>query len=70
MNTKTTTLLINSVSILAIVAGGLGMLFCFPFLWSARIEDLVGAGLPFVGGSILFGAGLVTLGIMNSNKKI
>lgn len=51
------------------LAGGFGMLFCFPFLWSGRMEDLVGAGLPFVGGAILFGSGLVALAIINREEK-
>lgn len=56
---------INILAILAIVSGAFGMLFCFPFLWSANIADLVGAGFPFVGGAILFGTGLITLAIFN-----
>ena len=39
------------------------MLFCFPFLWSARMEDLVGAGFPFVGAAVLFSCGLVALAL-------
>ncbi len=56
---------INILAIIAILAGLFGMFFTFPFLWSARMEDLVGAGFPFVGGAILFASGLVTLGIIN-----
>ena len=48
-------------------AGLFGMIFCFPFLWSALLEDLVGAGFPFVGGAILFGCGLMSL-TMNNKK--
>jgi len=47
----------------AIIAGIGGMLFCLPFLYSAQMEDLVGAGFPFVGGAVLAGSGLVTLAI-------
>lgn len=47
----------------AIIAGIGGMLFCLPFLFSARIEDLIGAGFPFVGGAILAGSGLIALAI-------
>lgn len=65
MTDKTTKTLINVIAVLTMVAGLFGMLFCFPYLWSARMEDLVGAGFPFVGGSILFGTGLLTLGIIN-----
>ena len=56
---------INLVAILSLVAGGFGMIFCYKFLWSANIADLVGAGFPFVGGSILFGTALITLGLVN-----
>lgn len=45
----------------AIAAGIFGMLFCLPFLFSASIADLVGAGFPFVGGAILTVGGLLAL---------
>lgn len=45
----------------AIVLGAFGMLFCLPFLFSTSMADLVGAGFPFVGGSIMAGAGLIAL---------
>lgn len=61
--------LINLVSLLTVLAGAFGMLFCFPFLWSARMEDLIGAGLPFVSGAILFGSGLISLALNNKNLK-
>jgi hypothetical protein len=32
------------------------------------LEDIVGAGFPFVGGAILFAAGLVSFSI--NNKKL
>lgn len=54
MTDKSIKTVINALAIIAIIAGLGGMLFCFPFLWSGRMEDLVGAGLSFVGGSILF----------------
>lgn len=44
-----------------VLAGVFGMLFCLPFLFSAHLEDLVGAGFPFVGGAILVVGGLLTL---------
>ncbi|MCR9155495.1 MAG: hypothetical protein NXI09_15430 [Bacteroidetes bacterium] len=58
---------IDVISLLAMAAGLFGMIFCFPFLWSALLEDLVGAGFPFVGGAILFGCGLISL-TMNNKK--
>ena len=63
MNKKT----LNIIAILTMIAGAFGMLFCFPFLWSANIADLVGAGFPFVGGAILFSFGLLTLAVLNRN---
>ena len=45
----------------AIGAGIFGMLFCFPFLFSSNMADLVGAGFPFVGGAILASGGLIAL---------
>ncbi len=52
-----------------IIAGIGGMLFCLPFLFSSRIEDLVGAGFPFVGGAILAGSGLIALAISLKTDK-
>ena len=50
-------------ALLALAAGVVGMVICLPFLFSARIEDLVGAGFPFVGGAVLAGAGLISLAL-------
>ena len=48
-------------AISAIIAGIFGMLFCLPFLFSYSLADLVGAGFPFVGGTILTVGGLLVL---------
>ena len=56
---------INLISVVTMGAGLFGMLFCLRFLWSALLEDLVGAGFPFVGGAILFGCGLISLTLNN-----
>lgn len=45
----------------AIFLGAAGMLFCLPFLFSSSMEDIVGAGFPFVGGAIIASAGLIAL---------
>ena len=45
----------------AVFAGIAGMIFCLPFLFSSSLADLVGAGFPFVGGSILVVGGLMVL---------
>ena len=52
-------------SFIIIAAGIFGMLFCFPFLWSSNIADLVGAGFPFVAGAILTIGGLINLSILS-----
>ena len=54
---------VRIIASVALAAGLFGMLFCFPFLWSAQMEDLVGAGFPFVGAAVLFGSGLVALAL-------
>ncbi|MEQ8477285.1 hypothetical protein [Fulvivirga sp.] len=54
-------------SLAAMILGGLGMIYCLPFLFSSLVEDLIGAGFPFVGGAILFIGGLISLSI-NSKK--
>lgn len=62
-------IIINAIAIFSLFAGALGMLFCLPFLFSSKIEDIVGSGLPFIAGAILFGSGLLTLAINNRRKK-
>ncbi len=57
-------------SFATIAAGIFGMLFCFPFLWSSNIADLVGAGFPFVAGAILTIGGLINLSILSRQIQI
>ncbi|WP_338815101.1 hypothetical protein V9L05_08290 [Bernardetia sp. Wsw4-3y2] len=55
----------------AIIAAGIfGMLFCLPYLWSANIADLVGAGFPFVAGAILVVGGLINLSILSQKIEL
>ncbi|ACU60745.1 hypothetical protein Cpin_3278 [Chitinophaga pinensis DSM 2588] len=37
------------------------MLYCLPFLYSRSVNDLIGAGLPFVGAAVIAGTGLIAL---------
>ena len=53
----------------AIAAGLFGMTYCSPYLFSPILEDLVGAGFPFVGGAILFASGLISLSIQSKQKQ-
>lgn len=55
-------------SIAIVIAGIFGMLFCFPFLWSSNMADLVGAGFPFVAGAILTVGGLMNLSILSKRE--
>ena len=57
-------------SFATIATGIFGMLFCFPFLWSSNIADLVGAGFPFVGGSILTIGGLINLSVLSKRQPV
>ncbi|GEP93005.1 hypothetical protein SAMN05660909_04839 [Chitinophaga terrae (ex Kim and Jung 2007)] len=54
----------------AMIARLSGMLYCLPFLFSASVADLVGAGFPFVGGAVLAGAGLIALSNLAAKKYI
>ncbi len=65
MKNETVKIIIIIISIISMAAGVFGMIYSFPFLWSENMADLVGAGFPFVSGSILFGTGLITLGLVN-----
>ena len=56
------------ILVLTTIAGAFAMLFCFPFLWSNNLVDVVGAGLPFIAGSILLGAGLISISKLNQTK--
>lgn len=57
-------------SYIIIAAGIFGMLFCFPFLWSSNMADLVGAGFPFVAAAILIIGGLINLSILSRQIPI
>lgn len=70
--TKRTVWNMNSLTkyaaIVSVFAGVFGMVFCLPFLFSSDIADLIGAGFPFVGGSILTVGGLYTLSNLTKAK--
>ncbi|WP_138079326.1 hypothetical protein [Hymenobacter jeollabukensis] len=48
------------------VVGAAAMLFCFPFLWSANVADLIGAGFPFVAGAIFVVGGFLNLTLQSA----
>jgi len=52
-----------------ILAGTGGMLYCLPYLYSANIEDLIGAGFPFLAGSIMVVGGFINLSL-NSRRAM
>lgn len=56
-------------SIFSMVVGGIGMIYCLPYLFSSVMEDLVGAGFPFIGGALLFMGGLISLSIRTKEMK-
>lgn len=66
--------ILKIIAYICSLAGLFGMMFCFPYLWSGRLIDVVGAGLPFVAGAILLAGGLITLAITggkaNEDKKV
>ncbi|MEL7005583.1 MAG: hypothetical protein AAFN93_23070, partial [Bacteroidota bacterium] len=62
--------LVYAGSLFSMIAGGIGMLYCLPFLFSPVLEDLVGAGFPFVGRALLFMAGLISLSIRTRQVKM
>lgn len=57
-------------SISSIGAGVLGMLASVPFLFSAYVEDLIGAGFAFLAAAILFAAGLISLTLLGNRVKL
>lgn len=60
--------IVGLFAIIIILAGIAGMLYCLPFLYSYKVEDLIGAGLPFVAGAILISGGLISLAILMKRK--
>lgn len=62
--------LIKYGAFLSIISGMMGMLFCLPYLFSSNIADLIGAGLPFIGGSILTIGGLFVLSNLIKNGSV
>ncbi|MEM1056404.1 MAG: hypothetical protein AAGI52_12855 [Bacteroidota bacterium] len=63
MSDSTLLAALRGLAYVAIGAGSAGMLYTMPFLWSSQMEDLVGAGFPFVGATILLVGGLITLAL-------
>ena len=57
------------IAIVIMIAGIGGMFYCLPFLYSARIEDLVGAGFPFLAGSIMLIGGLISIAIVSKKDN-
>jgi hypothetical protein len=45
---------INIICIIIMLAGLFGMLYCWRFLYSGNMKNLVGAGFPFLAGAVLF----------------
>jgi hypothetical protein len=68
MQTKPTLMLrLSSLfSYCLMLVGTAAMLFCYPFLWSSNLADLVGAGFPFVAGAIFVVGGLLNLTLQAS----
>jgi len=52
------------LSVLTVLAGGLGMAISFLFLGSNRQEDIAAGAAGFVAGAILIGSGLVSLSLI------
>jgi hypothetical protein len=67
MEKLTAKMIIGLIAICTMTIGVIAMLFCLPFLYSSKMEDLIGAGFPFLSGSILFIGGLIGLSIIVRN---
>lgn len=61
---------LNKVASIGLILTGIvGMIYCLPYLYSTNIADLIGAGFPFVAGSILMVGGFINLSL-NARKDI
>jgi hypothetical protein len=52
-----------------ILLGIFGMVFSLPFLFSAYLADLIGAGFAFIGSAIIASAGLLALANFTANSN-
>ena len=62
------TAILRGLGATAVLCGAGGMMLTMPFLWSSSMENLVGAGFPFVGSSVLLAGGLITLALTISRE--
>ena len=56
------------LSVLAILAGGFGMVMSFLYLGSQSMENIIAGAAGFVAGAILVGTGLISLAILARNE--
>lgn len=63
MTAKTVRLIAALLAALLLLVGAGAMLVCGLFMFSSDSRDIMGAGLGFVGGTVLVGAGTITLAI-------
>ena len=56
---------------LSVIFGGIGMLLCIPYLMISfdHIMIIIGAGIVFLTGAVLCGAGIVALSILAGQKN-
>jgi hypothetical protein len=70
MKNETIKTVINTSAIITMATGLYGMYSCLIVLFPiAGTEDILIRGFTFVGSSILFGTGLLTLGLFNKREN-
>ncbi len=57
------------LSIIVMLVGLIGMVLCSFFIWSSSQVEVIGAGLGFVTGAIMIGAGLITVALVAGGMK-
>ena len=69
MNSKTFLVVSGVLAVLLSVLGAAALLVCVIFLFSSDLRDVTGAGLGFVGGTILLGSGTIALALITTRSS-
>lgn len=59
----------RSLAVVAITCGGFGMLLCVPYLLSVHIDIIIGAGVVFLAGAVLYAAGSISMAILLQGQR-
>ncbi|NLR95036.1 hypothetical protein [Flammeovirga agarivorans] len=70
MEKLTFKLILVLLSIFIFLIGGITMLFCLRYLYSNNLASIIGAGIPFLSGTLMTVGGIISLAILLKENKI